>query len=159
MSAVFSQEVSMRVLAGLLVAGGALVASQVQAQDLSTVPPAVPTAAAVSVPATSGEITSSTTQIDDVQRMLAVMYADLERMKARESSGLGRIITVGSGAGAGYLVGGIVAGAVVAPVIAGAVTTVGFTPAVSAGAASAIETMGAFSGAYGGALAADDLID
>ena len=147
----------MRVLTGLLVAGGvALVGplAQAQAQDLSTVPPTVTPAVA-----SGGEITSSTTQIDDVQRMLAVMYADLERMKARESSGLGRIITVGSGAGAGYLVGGIVAGAVVAPVVAGAVTTVGFTQGVSVGAASAVETMGAFSGAYGGALAADDLID
>ena len=147
----------MRLWMGLLVAGGAMAGSLAQAQDLSTVPPAP----AVETPAVaaSGEITSSTTQIDDVQRMLAVMYADLERMKARESSGLGRIMTVGSGAGAGYLVGGLIAGAVAAPVVAGAVTTVGFTPTVAAGAASAIETMGAFSGAYGGALAADDLLD
>jgi hypothetical protein len=143
---------------GLLVAGGAMAGSLAQAQDLSSVPPA-PAAVETPAVAASGEITSSTTQIDDVQRMLAVMYADLERMKARESSGLGRIMTVGSGAGAGYLVGGLIAGAVAAPVVAGAVTTVGFTPTVAAGAASAIETMGAFSGAYGGALAADDLLD
>lgn len=150
----------MRVLAGLLVAGGALVGSTAQAQDLSTVPPAPAPAATPAAALPGGEITGSTTsQIDDVQRMLAVMYADLERMKARESTGVGRIITVGSGAGAGYLVGGLIASAVVAPVVAGAVTTVGFTPAVSAGAASAVETMGAFSGAYGGAIAADDLLD
>ena len=56
-------------------------------------------------------------------------------------------------------VGGLVAGAVVAPVVVGAVTTVGFTPAVSAGTATLVETMGAFSGACGGAVAAADLID
>jgi hypothetical protein len=147
----------MRFFLGLLMAGGTLVGPVAHAQEMSAVPAADtsrPTAAiaAPAAPATAG-------QLDDVQRMLAVMYADIERLKAHENATFSRVLTVGSGAGAGYLVGGLIAGALAAPVAAGVVTTVGMGEMVSAGAAGAVETMGAFSGAYGGALAADGLLD
>src|SRR5215207_326787 len=134
----------MRFILGLMVAGGTLVGPLAHAQEMSAVPAAVDAAKpALAAPAATAG------QMDDVQRILAVMYADVERLKAREGAGFGRVLTVGSGAGAGYLLGGLAAATLAAPVAAGVVTTVGMGEVVSAGAAGAVETMGAFSGAYG----------
>ncbi len=150
---------SKRFLLSVLTAGSMLVGPLAQAQDITTVPPAAPAVAAPAVLAGP----AGTGQIEDVQRMLAVMYADLENLKKSGDVGTSRILAVGSGAGAGYLLGGLLTAAllvpVVAPVATGTVAIVGLTEGVSAGTAATLETMGAFTGAYGGGLGADHLIE
>src|SRR5688572_8094007 len=98
---------SKRFLLSALTAGGMLIGPLAQAQDITTVPPAAPAVAAPAAPVGP----SGSGQIEDVQRMLAVMYADLENLKKSGDVGTGRIVAVGSGAGAGYILGGLLTAA------------------------------------------------
>ena len=138
----------MRFLLGSLLALGMLASPAAQAEDLTHMTTA---ASATPVPILVHE------EAAQVQRMLVTMYADLERLKARNDTGHGRIVAVGTGAGLGYMLGGL-AGAAVAPVTAGVVTTVGVAEVAVPFTTGLVETIGAFSGAYAGALGAEDLL-
>lgn len=105
-------------------------------------------------PATPAAATAS-----DLQSVLEVMYADIEKLKQKTVVTTSDIAAVGAGAGLGYLLGGLVTGGFVAPAVSSLATTVGFAPPTGAAMGSTIATMGTFAATYAGGLAGDALID
>lgn len=113
------------------------------AESVAPPAPAVPEAAAAS----------------DLQSVLEVMYADIEKLKQKHAVSTNDIAAVGAGAGLGYLLGGLVTGGFVAPAVSSLATTVGFAQPTGVAMGTTIATMGTFAATYAGGVAGDALID
>jgi len=114
-----------------------------------------PVAAALPAPVA----TPATVAASDLQSVLEVMYADLERLKQHRSVTTGNIAAVGAGAGLGYLLGGLVTGGFVGPAVSSLATTVGFAQPTAAAMGSTIGTMGTFAATYAGGVVGDALVE
>ncbi len=95
----------------------------------------------------------------DLQSVLEVMYADIERLKQKHAVSTNDVAAVGAGAGIGYLLGGLVTGGFVAPAVSSLATTVGFAQPTGVAMGTTIATMGTFAATYAGGVAGDALID
>lgn len=95
----------------------------------------------------------------DLQSVLEVMYADLEKLKQGRAVTTSDIAAVGAGAGLGYLLGGLVTGGFIAPAVSSLVTTAGFAEPTGLAFGSTVATMGTFASAYAGGVAGDALIE
>jgi len=114
---------------------------------------------AAALPAPVATPAPATVAASDLQSVLEVMYADLERLKQHRSVTTGNIAAVGAGAGLGYLLGGLVTGGFVGPAVSSLATTVGFAQPTAAAMGSTIGTMGTFAATYAGGVVGDALVE
>jgi hypothetical protein len=84
---------------------------------------------------------------------------DTKRQQPEAEGGTIRIVAIGSGAGAGYLLGGLLAVTLLSPVAIEAVAVVGASEGMSGGFTTVVEIVSALTGAYGGARLANNLIE
>jgi hypothetical protein len=131
------------------VALGLMTTFQVQAEAPVTSSLSAP----VATPAPAAAVAS------DLQSVLEVMYTDIEKLKQNRSVTTSNIAAVGTGAGLGYLVGGLVTGGIVAPAVSTLATTVGFAQPTAAAMGTTIATMGTFAATYAGGVVGDALIE